>query len=479
MKNAIPKLWAAELLSRIFTAVATIYIARTIGVSGYGLIGFVAAVMAYLFEFVRFGTDYIIVRDLSQKDHFNDEEKAQLRTTAIIVRLSFFFLAFILVLFLAGHSEGSTTRYLYWASVLGLLGTILPVDVFLQAEEKFSGVAAYRVLSNVINLALILIFLQSLNASWVVPAASGVGILASETVFFRLIHKPWKVPRFHTLKLQWKYLVGQGLPLFGSMFLLLLVGQLTIVIVRAFCSSSQLGCYVASYKIYDVGNALLVPTATVLFPKLSRVWSNPDASQRTTVVVNGMSITVPLSLLMFGSALLGARTLIPFLFGADFATSATYVSILSLSLFFRSQSMFLANGLVAGGRQRMHLVVTSISVIINVVLGLLLIWRFGAIGGAYSILIAFGCEFVTLLITMHGAVDLIRVQSLIRRILLLWVAPIVPLMLVMFYLQEAGSLSVLNAFGLTIVFAGAFIFLLWRYGVVTVSFVRENLSVLR
>jgi PST family polysaccharide transporter len=475
MKNAIPKLWIAEFVSRMLTALATIYVARVIGVEEYGLVGFVAAVLAYLLVFVRFGSDYIIVRELSRSDALNDVEKSQLRTTAIVARAAFSVPAIILLTLLAIFVETASLQYLYFASIVALLGAVFPLEAYFQAEEKFVSMAGYRILSNLLYLSLVLLFVRSASTSWVVPAASGAGVLIGEAVFFRSIRKSLAFPSFGFLKRMWKYLIGQGLPLFGSMVLLLLVGQLTIIFVKTFCSAEELGSYVAGYKIYDVGNALLVPTATVLFPRLSNVWPDPDPSRRTSLIVNGMSITVSIALLLLGGALLSGREIIPFLFGRGFTTSSLYVSVLAVALVFRSISMLLANGLVAGGRQRTHLFVTSIFVTINVILGVVLIRSFGALGGAVSILIAFACELASFLVALRNSISLFRVRSLLTRITALWCTAFVPLYASTWYLRRDGEMSLALAVAVAVIFSGIFIFVLGRFNIVTLSMIRKNL----
>ncbi|HTP13151.1 MAG TPA: oligosaccharide flippase family protein, partial [Bacteroidota bacterium] len=258
MKNAIPGLWIAEFTSRILTASATLYVARIIGVAPYGLVGFVSAVLSYLLVFVRFGTDDIVARELSRRDAMDENEKSQLRASALVARLAFLVPSLIVLACLAYSAGEATLQRLYGAGMVVLLGAVIPMEAYLQAEENFAAIAGFRILSNLVNLAMILVFVRSAETSWVVPAATGTGVLASEAVFFRFVRGRISLPRADVLRRFWKYLAGQGMPLFGSMILLLLVGQLSIILVRTFCSADELGRYVAGYKIYDVGNALLV-----------------------------------------------------------------------------------------------------------------------------------------------------------------------------------------------------------------------------
>ena len=476
IRNALPKLWTAELASRFLTALATIYVARVIGVEAYGLVGFASAVLAYLLVFVRFGTDHILVRELARRDGLGDPEKSQLRAAAIIVRAILSLPAVGMLTVLALTAETPVLGHLYFASVVMLLGAIVPVELYLQSEESFSSMAGIRIMTNLINLGLVFLLVRSASTSWAVPVASGAGVLASEAVFFHSIAGTLALPSFAAFRKMSVYLLKEGLPLFGSMILLLFVGQFSIILVRAMCSPEELGWYAAGYKLYDVGNALLVPAGTVLFPKLAAVWHDEDPTRRTSLIVNGMSITLPLALILLGAALLCAQEVVPFLFGAAFTQTSFYVSVLSFALVIKSVSMFLAYGLVAGGRQRTHLAVTSVFVVINIILSIVLIRSYGAIGAAVSIVVAFLCELVFFLAVLRHSFSLPRVRRLVVRVGISWSVVFVPLYVSAIFVHPFGERGLLPPLALTAVFLAVFLIVLGRYNNVSLSLLKNLLE---
>ncbi len=137
--------------------------------------------------------------------------------------------------------------------------------------------------------------------------------------------------------------------------------------------------------------------------------------------------------------------------------------------------MLLANGLIAAGRQRTHLYVTATFIFVNVILSVVLIGWYGALGGAIAVVTAFALELVLFVYTLRTSLALRRVGESMTRILAIWFALMVPLYGLTWYFRHAGGLSVSLAIAVTIVFSAAFLYLLGKFNIVTPSLIRRNL----
>ncbi len=392
MTKQVSSLWAAEVISRLLSSLAAIYVARILGVTAYGIVGFVGAITAYMLVLTKCGTDHLLVRELTIHKSRTAEDDAKLRSAAIVLRASLGFMGMACLIYLGMTAESAEMANLYWASIFSVASTIFPIEAFLQSEKQFSALAGFRIISNLTNILIILLFVRSPATSWVVPAAWGGGVLLTSLAFISRIRGGISRPSYRTLGPRMRFLAAQGLPLFGSMFLLLFTGQLSIILVKAYCSAEELGLYVAGYKIYDVSLALLVPVATVVLPNISGMWSRNDPDERARIVLRGISATLPVSLLILGSMLLAGKVLVPLILGDAFSSTVAYMDVLLVVILFRSTSMFFANGLVVGGRQRTHLGITAVVVVAHVVLSVLLIRSIGALGAAVAMIIAFVLE---------------------------------------------------------------------------------------
>jgi O-antigen/teichoic acid export membrane protein len=451
MNKGISKLWIAEVIGRILTAVAAIYTARIIGVESYGMVGYVAAVASYFSVLVRFGTDSILVRELS-RNVFSIEEKNAFRTVAILVRLIFAICSIIVLVIIGMKSESQLLSRLYFANAFCLLGLLLPIDVLLQSEERFGVVAASRVFFNISNLIFIFTFLTNSSIAWWIPLASGISMIITQIVFFHAIHGKIIRPTVDHFKRFSGYLLKESVPVLISMMLLLLVGQLGIILVKIYSSAHELGLYVTGYKIYDIGNAMIVPISTTLFPKLSQIWYCNNKIIRTTTLLEGIKIALPLSLLAGGVSLLCGKELLSLFFGARFSGSNIYMSILLMTLVLRSISMFFANALVVGGKQNYYLLVTVIMVLINILLCNIIISNYGAYGAAWLNLFAFSIELIGFSFVIHRFIDGKQIIEILLSFILIWIIAFSVGWLFVTYLPISSLFSFLGALVFSIIF---------------------------
>lgn len=401
MNSGIPKLWTAEIISRALTLLGTMYTARVIGVTMYGLVGYVAALTIYLTTFVRFGTDYIIARELSQEKPNANFHQGVFRSSSVFFRslLALPALACVIVLSLVADTE--VVRRLFVASALGIIAVVVPLDAFFQSERKFGYMAAFRIIFNALNLGIVLLWVNSSERAWVIPAASGVATIGTQAFFVLKLRNLFVLPSLRDL---WKaalFLGKESLPLLGTMTLLLLIGQFGIVAVRTFCSGKDLGLYVAAFKVTDLANAFVTQIAVVLFPTLVSIWKSDDISGRNEQIVKGITLALPLMYLLLGLMLICGGELFSLLLGSQYSAARSCAVPLAAVLVFRSVSMFYANGLVAEGQQKMLMLIVLCSTSTNLLLTLLFIRFFGYTGAAWANLCAFTVEHCLLLFALR------------------------------------------------------------------------------
>ena len=76
-------LGSGEVIARVIAAVATIYIARTLGVVSYGIVGFIAAMMLYFSAIIDMGIQYFGPHEIAK----NDQRHAENLIPSILITL--------------------------------------------------------------------------------------------------------------------------------------------------------------------------------------------------------------------------------------------------------------------------------------------------------------------------------------------------------------------------------------------------------
>ena len=419
MSNSIPKLWLSEIVGRGINAIALVVTVRLIGVEAYGMVGYVASIVVCLLAVVQFGSDFIAVRELASASKYSAAEKAEWRTSVLFFRIMLALCAASALILLGCLESEAMLKKLFFASIAGVFGMIVPLDALFQLELQFGKIAAARVLISLLNFAGILLFVSSSPAAWCIPLISGVSMMLTQGLFIARMNIDMRVPNVRLALRRFGFLLREGLPLCASIILSLLLGQAAIMFLRWFRTPQERGQYTASFRVFDIANALLVPAATVLYPHIAALRPQGDRGERTHLINNGVRISVSLAIGLLGVALLGAAPILPLVFGSQFQSSGVFLEILAVALFFRSISMFFANTLIAVGRQPLNFFIAVAVTLVNLGLGYAAIPHFGPLGAAVTTVCAFAGEFVLLSIAIRNDVFYSVIVASVRKILMM------------------------------------------------------------
>ena len=234
-------------------------------------------------------------------------------------------------------------------------------------------------------MTIILIAVAAGLASATMFSSIVSGALAS-LLLVAAFYRRWRPPELASAPVQsdvrsW---VAASLPMGVTEGLRLLQGQLALLLTGALAGAATAGVYRgadAVMQLATVGASVVATAATPMFARMI-AQGDRDGIERITALT---------SLIMIGSVLviavpvaLAGAWLFPALFGQDFAASAPVFMILAAGLF-ATYSMGLAQSLA--NMSGYHVLTTRsflATALINLVLGLVLIPNWGALGAAIA-----------------------------------------------------------------------------------------------
>lgn len=287
----------------------------------------------------------------------------------------------------AGDSEFLAT--MLWAVVLvPMVGLAkLRSSVLLALDRVAAAQFAVMVARPLVFLVICLAILTgsgSLSAAGAIVAQ--VGGAGASLAIVALLYRRWNPPELDSAQPQrdvrgW---VAASLPMGVTEGLRLLQGQLALLLTGALAGAATAGVYRgadAVMQLATVGASVVATAATPMFARMI-AQGDRDGIERITALT---------SLIMIGSVLviavpvaLAGAWLFPALFGQDFAASAPVFMILAAGLF-ATYSMGLAQSLA--NMSGYHVLTTRsflATALINLVLGLVLIPNWGALGAAIA-----------------------------------------------------------------------------------------------
>lgn len=377
-----------EKAIRIFTTTfVAFYIARYLGPKDFGQLSYALAWLAILGSVASLGLDGIALREIS----FHPDRVNTILSTGIGMRLlaSLALVAAICVsYFLFGNNIAIESVLL--ASCALIFQSLNLCEIFFQAKAQSKKIIKFQVIQSFIS-SLIKLFIIYINGSLELLLWSyvfdafllGIGVYnkcqKQAGINISLINFDFKVGR-RLLKAAFPILLS-GLSIATYM-------KIDLIMLEGMASSDQLGAYSAAAKLSESWYFLPVAISSAFSPLLFKLKTQSHEAFE-------LKIKELYSLLIWGSAFIGvvvsiySADIIRIIFGSRYDQAGQVLVVHIWSGIFVCIGLVNSLSLLSNDKLYQNLIRTLLGALINVMLNLLLIPIFGALGAAYSTLLAY------------------------------------------------------------------------------------------
>jgi PST family polysaccharide transporter len=367
----------ATVLERLVALGIALYLPRHLPLDDFGRYAFVLAFFSLFQVLPDLGLESVLVTRLASAG----SDRMSLAGRGAFVRLVVAVTgacAGLLVLALTADDPILLRAGAVWA--IGLTVTASnPYRALLRAEHRFAGyllLVAGQATVALLGLALVLRTGGGLLAVvCAVAAGPPMGV-----VIGRLVRGAGARLRVDGALL--RGLVAQAWPLAGSTLAFFGAQQLVLLLLVRVHGAGAMGLFGGAQKLVEAAN--LLPQALML-SVLPALAAAPDTAIRTARDVARLLavVLVPVAL---GLALFAEPVLVTIL-GDRLAAAAPVLRVYAVVAVLGASGALVTNLLVVDGRQRILLAMTSVSALVLVVLGVLLVPAYGAIGAAVTIVV--------------------------------------------------------------------------------------------
>ncbi len=376
--NNLFYLSAGELLARLAHFAAFAHLARALGPSGFGGVGFAMTVASYLLIPVLQGYDSVGIREVA-RDHRRVEAYAGGILAIRLLSAAAVWLALLgaLALFPPEPRLGA---------LLALFGlTLFPAAASLkwafQALERNRPVAVAGIVAQLIFAAGAFTVRgpdQSLEVPLYLLAGEMAGALLLAGVFCRSVGRLGLVWD----RAQWRALFRESAPLALSTLLGTLLFNFDVLALAWFRTPAEVGVYTALYRLVLLLFAPLTLFQLSIFPTLARAPAGELKRLAGTALRYLAAVFAPLPV----AGLFAAGPALGLLFGAEYAAGATALRILLWALPLMALRSLFRIILVSRDLQRLDLRAVAAATVTNVGLDLILVPGSGVVGAAVSTL---------------------------------------------------------------------------------------------
>ena len=383
----------AEGISKILSFILSIFVARYLQASGYGIFSFVFAFSAMFAIFADIGLSALMIREVAKNRKLARKYIDNLLVLKFLLGLATFFLIFLTVQFLG--KPPAVKSLVYLTAIFIVLNSFTTFfQAIFQGFEKMEYLAISKLVYSITLFALsFLVIWQNLGIQTLVKASAYTAFITLVSVII-LTWKKFTPFQFDLDFTFWKKSLGEAWP-FGLIGLLgLIYFQLNIIQVNLIAGDTETGWYSVAYQFIAAIMVLFNLFYASLFPTLSKLYLQSKTKFYQFLDFFGKRV-ISISFLACLVLFIVSKYLIAFLYGPGFLNSINILRLLLISTFILYLNAPFSEALRMMNLQKDYSKLLFWGVLLNFLLNFPLISLWGALGA--SITTIFSASLITLL----------------------------------------------------------------------------------
>jgi len=364
----------------LFPVISFPYAAKILGPVGIGKVQFITSFTQYFALIAALGIPIYGVRLISQSTHDTKLLHKNLGEVLYIhiVCSVLVSVAYLLTIYSFGFFAVDKSLYLMSGSII-LIG-FTSVDWYFSGIENFKLIAIRSVTIKAISLVLLYVFVKIKADYNIYLAITLFSILGNNIINFYSIRK-YITLSSNGIRKHFKPLLYT----FGTTVATSMYTMLDTILIGFFADERSVGLYSASIKLTKISIPLIISSATVLMPRISKLFGAEDFESLKSILNKSFSFIVITAIPICIGLMFLAPELIYIFSGVQFNDAVLAMQILSpLTLIIGLGYFWGFQILIPAHKEREMLISVTIGMVFNLSLNCLMIPIFKQNGAAVA-----------------------------------------------------------------------------------------------
>jgi len=167
-----------------------------------------------------------------------------------------------------------------------------------------------------------------------------------------------------------------------------------VAVISLFLTQSHVSEYELAWRITIIVILLSRAVGQSIFPQISQWHAEGKKEQIEELISRGTAMSLFLVIPAFFGSLVLSTEILGVIFGEEYATAGIVLIILMGEKLFQGAHVILGRSLQAIDQPKLAAKATVIALVLNVLLNLVLIWKYGIIGAAVATTISFSMNTI-------------------------------------------------------------------------------------
>lgn len=389
MKKSITKNYiynlAYQILILILPLITTPYISRVLGAENIGIYSYTISIVTY---FILFGSLGIAMYGQREIAYLQDDKQRYSKTFWEIFILRFITMFISMEVFYFAFAKGGQYSIYYKILLLEMIANCLDISWFFQGLEEFKKVVIRNTIVKIVSIICIFIFVKNSNDLIIYFLIYVLSTLSGNITLWTYLSKfltRIKIKELNILKH-----LKPTIALFIPQIAIQIYTVLDKVMIGAIITDkSEVGFYEQSQKVIKMLLAVVTSLGTVMVPRMANTFVNGDTKKIQEYMKRAFNFVFLLAFPMMFGILAIANNFVPIFFGQGYEKVAMLMSVISPILLMIGLSNVIGTQyLLPTKRQKEFTISVAIGALVNFVINMLLIKKYGALGASIGTVIA-------------------------------------------------------------------------------------------
>lgn len=442
LKNYIYNL-SYQILLIFLPLITTPYVSRVLGAENIGIYGYTLSIVTYFVLFGALGISMYAQREIA---YVQDNVKQRSKVFFEIVILRAITMTISIILYYIFFIRGSQYQLYYAIFTIELISTCFDISWFFQGLEEFKKTVLRNIVVKLISFTCILIFVKTkndLNIYILIYVLSN--IIGNLSLWLYL---PKYIQKISLNELQIFKHLKPTLWLFIPQIAIQIYTVLDKTMIgNIVTDKSEVGYYEQAQKIVKLCLTIVTSLGTVMVPRMANTFVNGDKQQLKKYMDSSFKFVYFLAFpIMIGLLCISAK-FVPVFFGDGYDKVIILINIISpIILFIGISNVLGTQYLLPTKKQKSFTISVTAGAIINFILNLFFIQRFGAVGASIATVIAEATVAVIQIISIRKDFEIRDFIVLAKNNLLAAIVMIIPT-LILGHIIKSPIISVIIQIG--------------------------------
>ncbi|WP_415897573.1 flippase [Neptuniibacter sp. QD57_21] len=363
-----------------------IMMANILGADKFGILMYALAIASIFIFLNNLGLDTLLVKKLVQQP----TKQFSFLYHAWVLRTSGALISIILVNVIGLWLVSAEDRLLLF--IISIYHLFIPINLiewFFNVKGRSDFAAIGLIIGHVVGFLFRLIVLLSIeNILWL-AAAYSIELIVTGIVYFILIKRVRiKINHLKISKERGLRLVNEAKPLIISGALVLLYMKMDQIMLGYMIGSYEVAVYTAATRLSEAWFFVGITIITVFYPKFLESLENSGNEAYFQWIVNIGRIVVWGAVVLAITTMLMSEEIVELLYQDNYKDSASVLAISIWCVPFVYLGSMATKMLITDNKNNIILKRSFLGVIVNLILNLILIPQYGAVGAAVSTLIS-------------------------------------------------------------------------------------------